>query len=103
MKQTRDPATSDRPPAPTGRDGAIDFVAHDAAVHAGDAHVPDQADRFDQLMGAAIIQLWSELPRDIQELLFERALALAPGEARDEMLRDRLAKFLHDRHPRTAR
>ena len=48
------------------------------------------------LVGQAALQLWSDLPRDIQEKLFETA---APS---DEQVRHDLAVFLHDRHPRTA-
>lgn len=48
------------------------------------------------LVGQAALQLWSDLPRDIQEKLFETA---APS---DERVRHDLAVFLHDRHPRTA-
>jgi len=39
---------------------------------------------------------WSELPREVQEKLFETAVPLDP------VTRNRLAIFLHDRHPRTA-
>jgi hypothetical protein len=48
------------------------------------------------LVGHAALQLWSDLPRDIQEKLFETA---APS---DDQVRHDLAVFLHDRHPRTA-
>ena len=48
------------------------------------------------LVGRAALRLWSDLPRDIQEQLFETA---APS---DEQVRHNLAVFLHDRHPRTA-
>jgi hypothetical protein len=36
------------------------------------------------------------LPRDVQEKLFETAVPLDP------VVRNRLAIFLHDRHPKTA-
>lgn len=48
------------------------------------------------LVGRAALRLWGELPRDIQEKLFETA---APS---DEQVRYDLAVFLHERHPRTA-
>jgi hypothetical protein len=51
---------------------------------------------FIQLIGRAALQLWPDLPRDIQEALFEAA---APN---DEKARHDLAVFLHERHPRTA-
>src|SRR5712671_5534612 len=42
------------------------------------------------------LRLWPDLPRDVQELLFETAVPTDPT------IRNRLAVFLHDRHPRTA-
>lgn len=56
----------------------------------------DNHDTFALMAGRAAIQLWPDLPRDIQEALFETA---APS---DEQVRHDLAVFLHDRHPRTA-
>ena len=53
-------------------------------------------DAFALLAGRAALQLWPDLPRDIQEALFETA---APG---DDKVRHDLAVFLHERHPRTA-
>jgi len=50
------------------------------------------------VLGAAVIDAWAELPREIQEMLFERAVANGHGDA----LRHDLALFLHERHPRTA-
>lgn len=52
--------------------------------------------QYAQLVGRAVLQLWPELPRDMQEALFESAVP------NDEVLRHDLAVFLHDRHPRTA-
>jgi hypothetical protein len=51
---------------------------------------------FEQLLGKAALQLWSELPREVQEKLFETAVPLDP------VIRNRLAIFLHERHPKTA-
>ena len=51
---------------------------------------------FEQLLGHAALRVWSELPREVQEKLFETAATLDP------VIRTRLAIFLHDRHPRTA-
>jgi hypothetical protein len=47
------------------------------------------------LLGHAALKVWPDLPRDAQEQLFEAA-------ADDEAIRNTLATFLHDRHPRTA-
>jgi hypothetical protein len=51
---------------------------------------------FEGLLGKAALQLWPELPREVQEKLFETAVPLDP------LIRNRLAIFLHNRHPRTA-
>jgi hypothetical protein len=48
------------------------------------------------LLGQAAFKLWPDLPREIQELLFEAA---APTEGPERTM---LATTLHDHHPRTA-
>ena len=57
--------------------------------------------RFAPLLGAAALHVWAELPRAIQEKLFEHAVVIGHRSERDEGLREQLAKFLHDRHART--
>jgi hypothetical protein len=52
-------------------------------------------------MGQAAIDLWSELPQEIQQSLFERAVLLGHKTERDESLREQLAQFLHANHDRT--
>jgi hypothetical protein len=47
------------------------------------------------VLGAAVIEAWGDLPREIQETLFERAVANGHGDT----LRHGLARFLHERHP----
>ena len=49
-----------------------------------------------RLLGKAAFQRWSELPRDVQELLFEAA---APVDGPE---RTAMASILHDHHPKTA-
>lgn len=56
----------------------------------------DNANRFKQVLGDAALRLWPDLPRNVQELLFEVAVG------GDETLRLALAQYLHDHHPRTA-
>ena len=51
---------------------------------------------FELLLGHAALRLWPELPREVQERLFETAVPLDPA------IRNRMAVFLHDRHPKTA-
>src|SRR6266496_5480147 len=91
MKRTKDrtKATLDRTPDTTGRDGAIDLIAKvESSV------ILDQRDddRFTRVMGSAVIDLWGNFPKDIQERLFERAVALGHQGERDEMLREQLAR-----------
>jgi hypothetical protein len=52
--------------------------------------------RFAETLGHAALRIWSDFPRDIQEKLFEDAVG---GDAQ---LRQQLALYLHDHHPRTA-
>jgi hypothetical protein len=47
------------------------------------------------LVGQATIEVWGDLPRDIQEAIFELAVR------RNPTIRNELAIHLHDRHPRT--
>ena len=56
----------------------------------------DTAGEFERLLGHAALKLWPDLPRDVQELLFETAVPVDP------VIRNQLAGFLHDHHPRTA-
>jgi hypothetical protein len=56
----------------------------------------DSVGEFERLLGRAALQLWADLPRETQEKLFEAAV---PSDA---LLRNKLAVFLHERHPRTA-
>ncbi len=51
---------------------------------------------FERLFGRAALALWPDLPRDVQENLFETAAA------GDDIVRSYLASYLHDHHPRTA-
>jgi len=52
--------------------------------------------RFAHVIGEAALRIWPNLPRDIQEGLFEDAVGADPS------LRQQLAMYLHDHHPRTA-
>jgi len=51
---------------------------------------------FERLLGKAALALWPDLPRDVQENLFETAVT------GDTIMRSHLALYLHDHHPRTA-
>jgi hypothetical protein len=51
---------------------------------------------FERLLGRAALVLWPDLPREVQENLFETAVGV------DDVIRNHLASYLHDHHPRTA-
>ena len=53
-------------------------------------------DRFAELLGRAAMDVWGDMPREVQEALFETAMK---GRASE---REALARLLHDRRPRTA-
>jgi hypothetical protein len=55
----------------------------------------DSHERFANLLGGLRFEVWGDMPRDIQEALFEAAMK---GQSVD---REDLARLLHDRHPRT--
>ena len=55
----------------------------------------DRQERFANLLGRAAMDVWADMPRDIQEALFETAMK---GQ---DAYREELARLLHDRHPRT--
>jgi hypothetical protein len=63
----------------------------------------DGIERFAQALGLAALDLWSELPPDIQHRLFEQAVVRGHKSERDESLREQLAQFLHAHHERTAK
>jgi hypothetical protein len=51
-------------------------------------------------LGAAVILQWSDLPRNVQRALFDKAVAM--GEPRKRaVLKERIARFLHARHVRS--
>ena len=56
------------------------------------------ADRshFARVIGEAALRIWPNLPPDVQEGLFEDAVGADPS------LRQQLAMYLHDHHPRAA-
>ena len=61
------------------------------------------AERYLLVLGTAAADLWSDLPQELQQSLFERAVVLGHKSERDESLHEQLAKFLHDHHARTQR
>jgi hypothetical protein len=55
----------------------------------------DRQERFANLLGRAAMDVWGDMPRDIQEAIFEKAMKGQDAE------REELARLLHARHPRT--
>jgi hypothetical protein len=55
----------------------------------------DDEDHFEYALGFAVVRRWADLSRETQELLFDEATA------GDDSLREGLATFLHQRHPKT--
>lgn len=55
----------------------------------------DRTEIFAALLGKAALDVWGDMPRDIQEALFETAMKGRDAE------REELARLLHDRYPRT--
>ena len=53
-------------------------------------------DQLTRALGEAVIRIWSNLPQEVQNHLFQEAVA-SQGEA----IRSQLAVFLHDKHSRT--
>jgi hypothetical protein len=56
---------------------------------------------FKETLCVAVAALWGKLPEAIQASLFEQAVVAGHRGERDESLRQELARFLHEHHPRT--
>jgi hypothetical protein len=55
----------------------------------------DDEKHFEYALGFAIVRRWADLSRETQQLLFHEATA------GDDSLREGLATFLHEKHPKT--
>ena len=60
-------------------------------------------DRFANALGEAVLECWAQLPQDTQHMIFEKAVVCGHHDERDEALREQLAEYLHDHHPRTGK
>jgi hypothetical protein len=58
-------------------------------------------DRFATALGEAVLECWAQLPQDTQHMIFEKAVVCGHHDEREEALREQLAEYLHDHHPRT--
>ena len=54
-------------------------------------------DQLTRALGDAVIRIWSNLPQDVQNHLFQEAVA-----SQGESIRSQLAIFLHHKHSRTS-
>jgi hypothetical protein len=63
----------------------------------------ENVERYVEALGLAALDLWSELPQELQHRLFEQAVLRGHKSERDESLREQLAHFLHSHHERTSR
>jgi hypothetical protein len=57
--------------------------------------------RFAGALGEAVLECWAKLSQDAQHMIFEKAVECGHHDERDESLREQLAEYLHDQHPRT--
>lgn len=62
----------------------------------------EDSERFGKLLGAAVVELWSSFPQEVQQALFDAAASAGSQQLPPEIVREQLAVFLHERHPRTA-
>jgi hypothetical protein len=61
-----------------------------------EALTDDDSEQISRTLGATIIRMWSRLPQDVQQDLFEETV-----KSLGESMRSQVAIFLHDKHPRT--
>jgi hypothetical protein len=55
----------------------------------------ERHEEFERLLGRATFRLWADLPRQVQEMIFEAAVQ------QDAVERNDLAVHLHNHHPRS--
>jgi hypothetical protein len=79
--------------------GMIPVLAADTGVAKMPSTEPTPqrpADQLTRALGQAVIRIWSNLPQDVQNHLFQEAV-----RSQGESIRPQLAVFLHNKHPRT--
>ena len=54
-------------------------------------------EQLTRALGEAVIRIWSNLPQEVQNHLFNEAVA-----SQGESIRSQLSLFLHDKHARTS-
>jgi hypothetical protein len=58
---------------------------------------PTTRDQITRALGEAVVRIWSNLPQDVQNHLFQEAVT-----SQGESIRSQLAMFLHEKHSRTS-
>ena len=58
---------------------------------------PTMGDQITRALGEAVVRIWSNLPQDVQNHLFQEAVT-----SQGESIRSQLAMFLHEKHSRTS-
>jgi hypothetical protein len=77
-----------------GAAGATTGVAKMQPINPASSVITEQLTRA---LGVAVIRIWSNLPQEVQNHLFQEAVT-----SQGESIRSQLAVFLHDKHSRTA-
>jgi hypothetical protein len=60
----------------------------------------NKAAHFADILGKAVVEQWHALGQDVQRLIFEAAVEKCERAGEGD-IREALAVFLHDHHPRT--
>ena len=76
--------------------GMIPFWQPDYKMPSTEPTPQRAADQLTRALGQAVIRIWSNLPQDVQNHLFQEAV-----RSQGESIRPQLAVFLHNKHPRT--
>jgi hypothetical protein len=78
-----------------GKERCRPAVVPSDGITRGRFEMSDELDHLANLLGRAAMHVWGDIPRDVQEALFETAMKGRTAE------RESLARVLHDRHPKT--
>src|SRR5258706_9342141 len=80
-------------PAKAAGPGCDYVVAKMQPINPASSVITEQLTRA---LGEAVIRIWSNLPQEVQNHLFQEAVT-----SQGESIRSQLAVFLHDKHSRT--
>lgn len=71
-------------------DGGLPYLSWNLDAAAFEKHETDML----QALGAALVSCWFELPRDVQETIFNGAIPQTTTDANE--IKGKLARFLHN-------